>query len=70
MERFGEKVRFLRKQRGLTTRQFGSMLGVYHTHVSQIERGLSHPSAKIILKIADIFGVSIDLLMRDELELE
>jgi transcriptional regulator with XRE-family HTH domain len=37
MDRFGAKLTALRKKRGLTTRQLGEMLGVYHTYVSQIE---------------------------------
>jgi transcriptional regulator with XRE-family HTH domain len=70
MERFGEKLSTLRKKRGLTLRQLGEMLGVYHTYVSQIEKGKKTPNAAMIIKIADIFGVSTDQLMRDELELE
>jgi transcriptional regulator with XRE-family HTH domain len=70
MERFGEKLSTLRKKRGLTLRQLGEMLGVYHTYVSQIEKGKKIPNAAMIIKIADIFGVSTDQLMRDELELD
>lgn len=70
MERFGEKLSTLRKRHGLTLRQLGEMLGVYHTYVSQIEKGKKIPNAAMIIKIADIFGVSTDQLMRDELELD
>jgi transcriptional regulator with XRE-family HTH domain len=69
MQRFGEKLSILRKKRGLTTRQLGEMLGVYHTYISQIEKGKKIPNAAMIIKIADIFGVTTDQLMRDELEL-
>ncbi|MFN8490882.1 MAG: helix-turn-helix transcriptional regulator [Caldilineaceae bacterium] len=69
MNRFGEKLRVLRKKRGLTLRELGDMLGVYPTHVSQLETARRTPNAAMILKIADIFGVSTDVLMRDELEL-
>ena len=46
------------------------MLGVYHTYISQIEKGKKIPNAVMIIKIADIFGVTTDKLMRDELELD
>ncbi len=69
MKRFGEKLRYLRKREGLSLRKLGDMLGVHHTHVSQIEHGLK-PSVALIIKIADIFDVCIDKLMRDELELD
>jgi transcriptional regulator with XRE-family HTH domain len=70
MDRFGEKLSVLRKRRGLTLRQLGKMLEVHHTYVSQIEKGKTTPNARMIIKIADIFGVTADQLMRDELELD
>jgi transcriptional regulator with XRE-family HTH domain len=68
MKRFGEKLRFLRKQHGLTLTQLGIMLDVHNTYVSQLEGSKKTPNAAMILKIADIFGVTTDQLMRDELE--
>ncbi len=41
-----------------------------HSHIAKIETGQSKPSADLILKIAIFFNVSIDQLMRDELELD
>lgn len=70
MDRFGEKLSVLRKRRGLTLRQLGEMLEVHHTYVSQIEKGKTTPNARMIIKIANIFGVTADQLMRDELELD
>jgi transcriptional regulator with XRE-family HTH domain len=70
MNRFGEKLRILRKNRDLTLRELGDLLGVYHTHVSQLEFSKRAPNAAMILKIADLFGVTTDVLMRDELELD
>ena len=70
MERFGEKLAILRKQHGYTLRQLGEILNVYHTYVSQLEKSKTLPNAKMILKIADVFGVTADALMRDELDIE
>ena len=71
MQRFGEKVRWLRKQRSLSLRQLASDLGLAtHSHLDRIESNRSNPSADLILKIADFFDISIDQLMRDELEIE
>lgn len=69
MKKFGEKLRSLRQQHGLTTRQLGKMLGVGHSFIIKMEKGDRVPNAAMILKIADVFGVCIDKLMRDELEL-
>lgn len=71
MQRFGEKLRTLRTQRGLSLRKLASLLGLAtHSHLDRIEKGESKPSADLILKIANFFGVTTDQLMRDELELD
>ena len=70
MKNFGEKLRTLRQRQGYTLREIGERLGVDHTLVSQLEFSRSKPTAEMILKIADLFGVDINLLMRDELDLD
>ncbi len=71
MQRFGEKVHALRIRQGLSLRKLASMLDLAtHSHLDRIEKGENKPSADLILKIADIFEVSTDQLMRDELELD
>lgn len=69
MKRFGEKLRILRKREGLTLRQLGQMLGVHNSHVARIEKG-QKPSVELILKLSHIFNVSLDSLMKDELDLD
>ena len=70
MKRFGGKLRSLRKRDGLTQKQVGDRLGVSRVYIVQMEQGQKIPNAAMILKIADIFDVCIDKLMRDELELD
>ncbi len=70
MKRFGEKLRTLRQRQGYSLREIGERLGVDHTFVSQLELTKRKPNAEMILKIADLFGVDINVLMRDELDLD
>ena len=70
MKRFGEKLRTLRLREGYTTRQLADHLGVSHTHVIGIENGKRGTSTELVLRIADLFHVTIDQLMRDELEVD
>jgi transcriptional regulator with XRE-family HTH domain len=71
MQRFGEKLRTLRQRRGMSLRDLATRLDFQsHAHLARIERGEKTPSADVILKIADVFQVSLDQLMRDELELD
>ncbi len=71
MERFGEKLRTLRKRNGLTLRQLAAMLGhSSHSYVTNLERNERKPSAEMAVKIADVFNVTTDQLLRDELKLD
>lgn len=71
MERFGEKLRKLRTGQGLTMRQLAAGLGfATHGYIGDLEKGRAKPSLELALKIADYFGVSVDQLARDDVELE
>lgn len=70
MDRFGEKVRALRSQRGLTLRDLASKLGYQtHSYLSEVESGKKMPTAELVLKIARTFDVTTDELLKDELDL-
>jgi transcriptional regulator with XRE-family HTH domain len=69
MERFGEKLRFLRERRGMTVRELAFELGIKsHSHIVGLEASKHKPSTDLILKIADLFDVTTDQLMRDDVD--
>ena len=70
MERIGEKLKILRLQHSLTTRQLANHLNTTNSQISRIENGLRQPSGDFIIKAADFFNISLDTLMRDELDLD
>ncbi len=70
MDKFGGKLSHLRQRHGLSQSQLAELIGVTRTHVSRMERGEKIPNIAMLLKIANIFGVTTDLLIRDELEVE
>lgn len=70
MKRLGEKLHTLRLREGYTTRQLAERLGVSHTHIIGIENGKRGTSNELVLRIADLFHVTIDQLMRDELDID
>jgi transcriptional regulator with XRE-family HTH domain len=62
---FGGRIERLRLLGGLTARELDRLAGLQPGHVRHIERGLrKHVSADTIAGIADVFGVSSDLLFR------
>jgi len=69
MQRFGEKLRTLRNQRGLTIRELSATLGFRsHGFVGDLESGRKKPSVELAVEIARLFDVSVDQLVKDELE--
>ncbi len=68
--RIGEKLKTLRLRHSLTTRQLAKQLGTTNSQISRIENGLRQPSGDLIVRIADFFDISLDKLMRDELNLD
>jgi transcriptional regulator with XRE-family HTH domain len=70
MERFGEKLRTLRKQRGMTLKNLADELGFSSPgSVGDLESGRKKPSLEVVIKISHVFGVLVDQLVKDELDL-
>ena len=71
MQRFGEKLRTLRKRRSLPMRELAVSLEIgSFSFISKLEHGSQMPSPELIVKIARFFAVSTDQLMLDEVDLE
>jgi len=69
-QRFGEKLRYLRQQHGLTQYELATMLVVSRPYVGRLESGEKIPNVAMLLKLSEIFDVSVDVLIKDQLELE
>jgi ribosome-binding protein aMBF1 (putative translation factor) len=63
--RFGQRVRELRKKRGLSQETFAAECGLDRTYISGIERGKRNVSLLNIEVLAKSFGVSIAELMKE-----
>lgn len=70
MKRFGEKLHTLRKQQGWTLKQLGERLDISDSYVGRMEKGKKTPNVAMLVKIADLFEVSLDNLIRDERDLD
>lgn len=62
METIGERVRFIRKQEGLTLEKFGARIGISNPSVSTIESGKSNPSAQTVKSICREFNINEEWL--------
>jgi transcriptional regulator with XRE-family HTH domain len=57
-----------RKQLGLTQVELSHLLGVDRSTVSCWETGVSSPTLEKLVKIASVFGCTVDELLKDEKE--
>lgn len=62
----GNRIRELRKQRGLTQNAFAAELNVSFQAVSNWERGIAPPELENLINIATYFGVLTDDLLRPQ----
>ena len=60
---FSQRIYELRKRRGLSQKELGDAVGLYHKSISTIESGLSSTSIEKLILLADFFGVSTDYLL-------
>ncbi|OUM95311.1 MAG: XRE family transcriptional regulator [Thermobacillus sp. ZCTH02-B1] len=62
----GERLRQLRKAKGMTQEQVAAYLNAAKSTVSQYENNVNEPDLKTLVKLADLFGVSVDYLFGRE----
>ncbi len=71
MQRFGEKLRILRKQHNMTLKELANELGfISHGSVGDLESGRNKPSLEVAIKISYLFDVAVDQLVKDEFDLD
>lgn len=66
MVNFGNLLKELRQQAGLTQKQLAERLWLSKATVSYYEQSLRYPSPEILVKIANVFHVSTDYLLGRE----
>ena len=67
---FNENLVTLRKAKGLSQEELAVRLNVVRQTISKWEKGLSVPDADLLIRIADIFEVSVSELLGAKIENE
>lgn len=71
VERFGEKLRTLRKHHGMSMAELAFTCGYSDTgNLYRIETGKKGVTIDFVLKVSRLFNISADVLIRDDLELD
>ena len=65
MSNLFNKLKIFRKQYNFTQEEIAEKLGVSRQAVAKWERGETQPDVDSCVKLADLYGVSLDMLLRD-----
>ena len=68
--KFNEKLIMLRKQNNLSQEQLGEKLEVARQTISKWELGETTPEMDKLIKLSEIFSITVDELVKDEKETE
>ena len=64
---FGKKLSELRRQNGISQEKLAEMVGVSRQAVTKWESGKSNPDTENLIRLAEIFGISLDELCLGEI---
>jgi hypothetical protein len=59
---FGERLRQLRTEKGLTQKQLAVETGTSERGIQNYEMGIRNPAFDVLIALADYFDVSLDYL--------
>ena len=62
MKNFSERIKELRKEKGLSQEGIGNIIGVTRYAVYSYEKGRAYPEMKGLIALAEYFDVSMDYL--------
>jgi len=63
-----EKIKELRKEKGWTQAELAEKLDMHPVNMTKLEQGKNMPSADTLIRLSDIFNISIDYLLSDEVQ--
>lgn len=65
-ETIGQRIARLRKERGITQKEFAELLGIAQSVISDYERGKLRLHSELIINVAKILGVSVNEILDSE----
>lgn len=62
----GDRLRKLRREKGWDQKECAQRVDIHPRHLSRYENGHVHPPRKVLLKFAEVFGVTVEDLTQDD----
>jgi len=64
IRKLSDQIKNFRKQKGWSQQKLAEKTGLSFNAITKIEQGLAkHPTLKTLIKLSDVFGVSLDELV-------
>lgn len=61
--KFHQRLKELRKKKGLSQNELGDITSIHFTQISRYERGDTTPNAEVLTKLAKALDTTVDYLM-------
>lgn len=68
--KLGEKLKQIRKSKGMSQEQLALLLNINRNYLSRIENGKSEPTASVLKHIAQIFNIDLNSLLDAQKQIE
>ncbi len=62
---FSHNLRLLRKEKKITQQQLADLVGIKQPSIAALEAGNASPSLETIARIAEVFKIAPDVLLRE-----
>lgn len=62
----GEKIARMRRENNYTQEQLAECMGVSRQSISKWESGLAYPETEKLILLSELFGCSLDYLLKDD----
>ena len=64
VEQLGMRITYLRKQKGWSQEDLALEANINKNYISDLERGRRNPSLEILERLADAFGITLEILFK------
>ncbi|TDK61766.1 XRE family transcriptional regulator [Bacillus salipaludis] len=64
IKKLGERIRILRKEKGLSQEELGERADIHTNHIGAIERGEKNVTIESLIKVTRGLGITLDELFR------
>ncbi|WP_449240559.1 helix-turn-helix domain-containing protein [Desulfoscipio gibsoniae] len=66
MNKYGQRIKLIRKKRGISQVKLAEILGVDPSHICRIEKGKGTCSILLLQRIATALGVKVSELLEEQ----